>query len=133
MSVSVLAHKRGECYTLSTVNQSGFDDDEDGEEEAANGDAAAAASGDDGDAASAAGIRVKFEAYIYIINSTQSTYSKKDAPNVFELHPKYILKKGCPKRISTPPKVHTQKRMPQMHFRRTRRHRCAQEVDRTNF
>ena len=103
---------------MSTVNQSGFDDDEDGEEEAANGDAAAAVSGDDGDAASAAGIRVKFEAYIYIY---------------YQLHPKYILQKGCPKRISTPPKVHTPKRMPQMHFRRTRRHRCAQAVDRTNF
>ena len=88
VTVSVLAHKRGECYTLSTVNQSGFDDDDnEEEEEAANGDAAAAAAGDDdGDAASAAGIRVKFEAYyIYIY---------------YQLHLKLLstpLKKGCPK------------------------------------
>ena len=119
VTVSVLAHKRKECYTLSTVNRSGFDDDEVEEEEAANAAAAAAAAaaGDDGDAASAAGIRVKFEAY-YIY---------------YQLHPKYILKKGCPKRISTPPKVHIQKRMPQTHFRRTRRHRCAQAADITDF
>ena len=82
VTVSVLAHKRGECYTLSTVNQSGFPDDEEEKEEAANGAAAAADDDDDdddADAASAAGLRVKFEAYI-----------------IYKFHPKYILEKRIP-------------------------------------
>ena len=102
VTVSVLAHKRGECYTLSTVNQSGFPDDEEEKEEAANGAAAAAAADDDdddADAASAAGLRVKFEAYI-----------------IYKFLPKYILEKRIPQTAY----IYT------LHFRRTRRHRCAQ-------
>ena len=79
VTVSVLAHKRGECYTLPTVNQSGFPDDEEEKEEAANGAAAAADDDDDADAASAAGLRVKFEAYI-----------------IYKFLPKYILEKRIP-------------------------------------